>query len=127
MKRLVVLFSLLLFVPIILLAQGTGETVNVDLSSYVKDFATYVISVLALSELVVGLFSKWDKIIVIGACNLLIGLAAFVLQLGIFAVTWYMGLIYVIVGGAVAIGYLNAEKGQLIIDLIKGLFTKNKS
>jgi hypothetical protein len=99
--------------------SGTEVVQPLNIDVYVISFTAYVASVLALVE-VLSLFIKNTKIrkylgwVSAGG----IGALAYFLKLGIFFAVWYIGLAYIIVAGFVSNGYLSAEKGKLLIDLI---------
>jgi len=117
-----VVLVLTVFAPIMVMGQTEGGG-GFDPSGYVATFALYIAFLLAAVEAVMAFVKNTDsRKIIIWVAAVVIGILAFILKLGIFYTTWYVGLLYVLAGGAVVSGYLTAEQGQMLIDLLKNLF-----
>jgi len=118
MKKLFFIMFLIFIVPIGLLA-ASGESSTLGIEDYVVSFAAYVASVLALTELVCSFIKKEvNRKVVSVVISVLIAVLAFALKLGIFFAAWYIGLVYLVIGILVVTGYLKADKGQMLVDLI---------
>lgn len=131
MKRFIgflIAFMVTLFVPAMLMAQTGGESVGFDPAGYLATFALYITTLLLIVEFVVSLVKNIDaRKIIIWVVAVLLGVLGFVFKLGIFYTTWYVGLLYILAGGAVGTGYLTTEQGQMLVDLIKGLFKSKET
>lgn len=121
MRRFMCFLIFLFLMPLFLLAQGEGLPElpgGTDLEAYVATFLVYAASVMALTEIIGTIITK-RRAVLAWVLAVLVGVLAFVLKFGIFADVWYMGLIYIAVGGSIVNGYITADTGKLIVDLLK--------
>lgn len=127
MKRFIgflITFMVFIFIaPVALLAQDPDPGTTGPLAEYFISFAAYIGFLLLVVEFMVGFIKREDlRKVLIWVVAVALGILAFVFKLGIFYTTWYVGLLYVIFGGAVGAGYLTTEQGQMLIDLLLNLF-----
>lgn len=140
MKRFVTFllctFVLLLITPIVILAQDSGcdpVEATKPLSDYVGTFAAYcgtcvVVAAFVISSILQGgkiILVGWQKYLIAFIVSALIGIAAFLLQLGIFATTIGPALIYILGGFLMAAGLFKLPIVEGLLSLFK--LTSQKS
>lgn len=127
-SKIVFLLLVLSMLPLVLMAQTGAADESVNVMEYIASIPGLAALVLLVTQFVKKTWLKQldgtQSIILVAAVSLILSIAAWLLQVGIFVgITWYIMLLYGAAAGAIATGLFDWKVMKTILEILKLLPT----